>query len=114
MEPQCDMAAVVQAQLEAYQRKDIAAFVATYAPDIELYDHPGKRTLKGREALRQEYATFFTNMPNLTVEVKHRTVTQNYVVDEETVTPEPGKPSFVVSAVYKLEGCLISRVDFID
>ena len=114
MEPQCDMAALVQAQLEAYNRHDVAAFVATYTPTAELYDHPGTLTMKGRDAIRDSYGRLFERFPRLRAEVKHRTVTKNHVVDEETVTLEPGGPTFVATAVYKLDGCLISRVDFID
>lgn len=36
--------AVVQRQLEAYNARDLEAFVAQYADDVELYRPPAART----------------------------------------------------------------------
>ena len=48
--------AVVQAQLEAYNARDLDAFLATYAENAELYEHPSKLLASGMAQLRERYA----------------------------------------------------------
>jgi len=45
---------IVQAQLDAYNAKDIEALLLTYAPDAEQYTLHGDRLAQGHEQLRSE------------------------------------------------------------
>jgi len=39
--------AIVQAQIEAYNARDIDVFLATYAEDAQLFEHPAKLLANG-------------------------------------------------------------------
>jgi hypothetical protein len=101
---------VVQQQLDAYNRHDLAAFVATYADDAELYRAPSVTpALKGRQALGDFYRDHRFNLPTLHAEVVHRIVLGNQVIDHERIT---GLRAEVVDAVaaYVVEQGLIRSV----
>ena len=107
-----DPEVIVQKQLEAYNARDIDAFLATYAKDIKLYNYPEILTSEGREALRNGYSGFFENTPDLHCEIRTRIVIGNKVIDEEFVTVNGGTISAV--AIYEVENGLISKVTFIQ
>ncbi|WP_374562685.1 nuclear transport factor 2 family protein [Ideonella sp.] len=89
--------AIVQRQLDAYNRHDLAAFVATYAEDAELYRVPATTpALKGRQALGEFYRDHRFNLPALHAELVHRTVLGDKVIDHERIT---GLGDGVVEAV---------------
>jgi hypothetical protein len=44
--------AIVQRQLDAYNAKDIEAWLATYAPDARQFEHPGKLLASSRVEIR--------------------------------------------------------------
>src|SRR5688572_28715534 len=50
---------VVQTQLDAYNRRDVSAFVATYATDAKLYAHPDRLIGSGIDQMRKDYASLF-------------------------------------------------------
>lgn len=113
MEPLCDIDALIDGHNAAYNSKDLAAFVATLDPDAEIYEHPGKLQLKGTEAITAHYRQLFAKLPELTVVVKHRTRLENHVVDEEALSLN-GEAIAGDVAVYRVESCLITRVDTIE
>lgn len=72
--------AVVQAQLEAYNAKDIDALLATYAPDAEQYVLHGERLAQGHAQMRERFLTRFFE-PDLHARLLSRTVVGAMVVD---------------------------------
>ena len=72
--------ATVQAQLDAYNAKDIDALLDTYAPDAEQYTISGELLAKGREQLRARFLLRFGE-PDLHAQLVSRTVVGNFVVD---------------------------------
>jgi uncharacterized protein (TIGR02246 family) len=80
---------VVQAQVDAYNRHDIEAFLNTYAPEVEIYDHPDKLRLSGLEQMRKSYTAFFSKHPTVTAIITNRIVQGQYVIDHEAVTGLP-------------------------
>ena len=110
--PACLPVDVVQTQLEAYNRRDVAAFVATYAPDAEIYDHPGVLRLKGREALTERYSRAFQRAPGGYADIKNRIVIGTVVIDHELAYLAKGRLLAEVAAIYTVKDCLIQRVDF--
>ncbi|WP_420150944.1 nuclear transport factor 2 family protein [Spirosoma sp.] len=103
---------LVQKQLEAYNARDIDAFLATYADDVELYDLPDKLILKGKDAMRKDYGAFFNAAKSLRCEIVNRIVLNNTVIDHEKVTVNPQKPASQAVAIYKVENGLIKKVYF--
>jgi len=51
--------AVVQAQLDAFNAKDVEALMRTYAPNAEQFVLHGERLAKGHEELRPRYMARF-------------------------------------------------------
>jgi len=105
---------VVQRQLNAYNARDIDAFIATYHPDVRLYDFPDTLRRQGHDALRQIYGRMFAQLPDLHAQVPRRIVMGNHVIDEEIVTGLPNGRVLNATAVYEVRDGLITRVWFID
>jgi hypothetical protein len=110
---QLDLTAPVQAQLEAYNRRDLEAFLACYAPDCRMEDGAGAVMAADREAMRPSYAALFANSPDLHLDVPTRIVAGSYVIDEEHGTGArlPGFSEEVHGAVvYRVADGLIRHV----
>ena len=105
-----DPATVVQRQLDAYNRRDLDAFVATYADDTKVYRMPTTEpTLSGKHELAEFYRTARFNQPALHAELVHRSVLGGTVVDHERITGLRADPLEAV-AVYAVEDGLIRTV----
>lgn len=105
--------AVVQRQLDAYNARDLEAWVATYAPHACQYELPAKLLASGTDAMRARMAIRFAE-PNLHARLVSRTVMGALVVDHEVVTrtfPE-GPGSVEVLAVYEVRAGLIVSASF--
>jgi putative hydrolase of HD superfamily len=105
---------VVQRQLDAYNAKDLAGWLATYAPDARQYEHPGRLLAEGHEQIRARTAPRFTE-PNLHARLLKRTVMGPVVIDHEDVSrtfPEgPGRIELV--CIYLVEDGLIRSASFV-
>jgi hypothetical protein len=105
--------AVVQAQLDAYNAKDIEALLETYAVDAEQYTLHGERLAKGRDELRPRFLARFSE-PDLHARVLSRTVMASLVVDHELVTrnfPE-GLGTVEMICVYEVVNGRIQTASF--
>lgn len=76
---------VVQRQLDAYNAKDVAALLAIYADDAEIFAHPAKLLARGTAALRERFTTRFQE-PNLHAALQRRIVLGAFVLDHEVIT----------------------------
>ncbi|MBR9845643.1 MAG: hypothetical protein GYB35_05805 [Algicola sp.] len=104
--------AVVQRNLEAYNARDIDAFMNDYAADVKLYAYPNTLQTEGKEAMRKSYKDWFERTPDLRAFIKKRIVIGNKVIDEEQVTAN-GK-IFEAVAIYEVENGKIIKVTFIQ
>jgi hypothetical protein len=118
--------AVVERQLDAYNRRDIDAFMACYAEDVELLRFPPRRFNPRRllapvraklgqprkRAMRDTYERLFRNTPDLHAEIVARVVHGNIVIDHERVTGQ-ARGEFTTVAIYEVHAHLIRRVWFI-
>jgi hypothetical protein len=77
--------AVVQAQLDAYNAKDLDALMATYAPDATQFALHGDLLARGHDRIRPRYEQRFLE-PDLHARLLSRTVMGNFVTDLEIVT----------------------------
>ena len=105
--------AVVQAQLDAFNAKDLDALMATYAPDAQQFALHGDLLAQGHAALRERYALRFSE-PDLHARLVSRTAIGNMVVDAEIITrnfPE-GVGTLEMLCVYEVVGGLIVRASF--
>lgn len=101
----------VLAQMEAYNNRDLNAFMDAYAEDIQLYNYPNQLSTKGKEQMKTGYAQFFENTPDLNYTVPKRMVIGNIVIDEERITVN-GK-QFSAVAIYEIANGKISKVTFL-
>jgi putative hydrolase of HD superfamily len=105
--------AVVQAQLDAFNARDIDALMRTYAPDAEQFALHGERLAKGHDELRPRYAARFTE-PDLHARLLSRTVMGNWVTDLELITrnfPE-GVGTLEMLCIYEVVDGRIQRASF--
>ncbi len=110
--PQDQPEAVVQRQLEAFNRHDIEAFVETYSPDIEIFTLDGERISQGRQSMRAYYGERFESAPKLHCDILNRIVQGNYVIDHEHLTGYADGGTFDGIAIYELHRGEIRRVWF--
>jgi hypothetical protein len=104
---------VVQRQLDAYNAKNLEAWLAAYSEDAKQYELPGKILASGHAEIRARSAPRFLE-PNLHARLLSRTVLGNVVIDHEDVSrtfPEgPGQVELV--CVYLVEKGKIQSVSF--
>ena len=103
--------ALAQRQLNAYNCRNIDAFLEPYADDVELYNFPDKLIGKGKEGMRKNYAKMFDNTPNLHCELLGRIVQSNVVIDKERV--QSGDKIIEAIAMYHIENNKIKKVYFV-
>ena len=104
---------VVQRQVNAYNARDIEAFLATYAEDARLYEFPDKPLASGQAALRKNYTGLFASVPNLHCRITHRISSGNFVIDREEVTGPPNGRVLRAVAIYEVRDQRIARVWFL-
>jgi putative hydrolase of HD superfamily len=107
-------AVLAEAQLAAYNARDLDAFAACFADDVEVYDFPGVLSLSGRDAFRTRFIERFKS-EGLEAIAVHRTVVGNRVIDHERVWLDGRSNSAPIDLVviYTVRDGLIARVDFI-
>jgi hypothetical protein len=101
---------IVQRQLDAYNAKDLDAFMRLWREDAEIFEHPATLVARGTEQIRERHRLRFTE-PNLHGRLLQRLVMGPMVVDHERVTrtfPEgPGQLEVIVT--YEVRGELLAR-----
>lgn len=101
--------AIVQRQVNAYNARNIDAFLDTYSRDIEIF-RGEKLILKGIDQMRPGY-DFLNKVSTLYCQIENRIVINNKVIDKEKVTFE-GETTQAV-AIYEVENGKIKKVTFI-
>lgn len=107
-----EIEAIVQRNLDAYNARDIDAFMKDYADDVKLYAYPNTLRTEGKEAMRKSYASWFEQTKDLRAFIKKRIVIGNKVIDEEQVTANG--QIFNAVAIYEVENGKITKVTFIQ
>ena len=103
----------VQKQPEAYNARDIDAFMRWWADDCQYYEFPGRLLASGAAEIRERHFARFKDS-NLFGTLIKRIAVANVVVDQEVVTrtfPEgPGEVDVV--AIYEVENGKIAKAWF--
>jgi hypothetical protein len=105
--------AVVQAQLDAFNAKDIDALMRAYAPDAEQFALHGERLASGEGEIRPRYVARFAE-PDLHARLLSRTAMGNVVIDLELITrnfPE-GLGTLEMLCIYEVVDGRIRRASF--
>ncbi|MEL6918988.1 MAG: nuclear transport factor 2 family protein, partial [Bacteroidota bacterium] len=102
---------IVQKQLDAYNKRDIEAFLDTYTDDVKVFNFPEELRYTGKKKMRENYAPFFESTPDLNCEIKNRISIGNKVIDEEYLTINGN--NFSAVAIYEVENGKIAKVTFV-
>ena len=108
-----DAEAVVARQLDAYNARDIDAFMAAWREDAEYFEHPDRLLARGAAEIRIRHEIRFKE-PDLHGKLIARFSVDNLVIDREVVTrnfPE-GRGTVDVIAIYQVDGDTIARAWF--
>lgn len=104
--------AVVQRQVDAYNARDLARFVAEYHDDVRIFRLPATEpAIAGKAALAEYYATERFKLANLHADILGRIAFGNKVIDHERITGVRTHP-FEVAAVYEVVDGRIARAWF--
>ena len=106
---------IVQRQLDAYNARDIEAFLRVFADDAQAFELGASApTLVGKAAFRARYSELFANSPALYSKVVTRTCFANVVIDVEHISGRNESTEIhEVMAIYEVAEELISRVHFV-
>jgi len=104
---------LAQEQLDAYNNRDIDAFMKPYSDDVKVYQFPDKLLYEGSGAMRSQYTRYFNMTPDLHATLVNRIVQGNTVIDQEEVTRVTGEEPAKAIAIYKIRNNKIAEVYFI-
>lgn len=105
---------IVQRQVEAYNARDIEAFLSFYADDVVIRRLPsGEVAWDGKEAMRPRYTERFAENPDLFCAITQRIVHGDWVIDHELVTGVKDRPRVRAVATYEVKNGLIQNVWFL-
>ncbi|MEO1054809.1 MAG: amidohydrolase family protein [Bacteroidota bacterium] len=104
---------VVQRQVNAYNARNLDAFLATYTDDVMIYEHPNTLLVNGRDEMIARYTERFKSK-KLHAEILDRIVSARRVIDKERVTGRDDGQIVNAVAIYEVnEEGLIYKVWFI-
>jgi len=104
---------IVQQQVNAYNSRNIDAFVACHHPDVELFNFSENTPfIVGTTKVHTVYQDIFNNSPNLHTEILHRIVLGNRVIDHERITGRKGVDVLEMVAIYEIADGLIRKAHF--
>mgnify|MGYP000309546628 CR=1 FL=1 len=103
---------VVQKQLEAYNQRNIEAFMSVMAPDVTFHDFSdGIQTITGKKECRRFYSALFEASPSLYSTIITHTVFGNKVIDHESITGRNGnKQVLELVLIYEVQNEKIFKV----
>ncbi|MBK8171156.1 MAG: nuclear transport factor 2 family protein [Sandaracinaceae bacterium] len=99
----------VEAQLIAYNARDVDKFMPCFTEDCVVEDGQGNVLMQGNDAMRKSYKAMFEANPLLHCDVVTRIRAGEYVVDEERVRGR-GPAEIHVVVVYRLRSEQIAHV----
>jgi len=102
-----------QGQLEAYNKKDLEAFLVWYHPQVKVYDLDSETlTYEGKNQMRARYEKLFRNS-GLHCKLLNRMAVGKTVIDHEEVRRDFGHDPFYAIAIYRVDDQgLITSVRF--
>ena len=103
---------IVQENLDAYNARDIDAFMASFDEDVEMYIFNSKEPwAKGLADVRKYYDALFQSSPNLFSKIIKRIVFDNKVIDHESITEREGRSEVVeMVLIYEVENEKIQKI----
>lgn len=102
---------IVNQRMAAHNNHDLAAFLATYSDEIQIYNFPNNKIgKKGKAHLKSIFEPLFASAA-VSVELHQQIEQGKYVINEETVLRQGEKFRYV--SIYEVKDGLIQSVRFI-
>jgi len=98
---------VVKKQVNAYNARDLDAFVSFYHPDATVYRYPDEILAAGELEIRERYRMRFDESPALHAEIVNRITLGKYVIDEERITGIDGDVPLYAVVIYEVSDGII-------
>lgn len=93
---------IVQKQVNAYNARDIDAFVSFYHPEATVYRFPDHVLASGWKEIYERYQRRFSEAPRLHCEIINRIVSGDFVIDEEVITGLPDEGIIEAVVIYEV------------
>ena len=77
---------VVDAQIEAYQARDVQRFLSCYADDASAVLFDGTPIFADKQVMREQYGKLFADSPGLRLTIANRMTAGAFVVDQEEIS----------------------------
>lgn len=104
--------AIVQKQIDAYNSRNMEAFLSFYADDAKIYYFPEKLNLDGKETIRKVYDPYFKGAISIECRITKRIVRGNMIIDEQFVNYNGTETSGVI--IYEIAMGKIVKATYID
>jgi hypothetical protein len=103
---------IAQAQLDAYNKRDLKAFIDLFADDVCIYNFSdGSKTIEGKAACEVFYKNMFALSPQLHSTLMNRIVFDNKAFDHESITGRFGNTeAYEVVMIYEIRDEKIFKV----
>lgn len=105
---------LAQAQLDAYNQRNLEAFLLPYDDSVAVYTFPNLLQYRGKTQMRKVYGEMFQNLPDLHCTLLNRMVLENTVIDHELVVFRKGQQPLKAIAIYKIKDGKIAEVYFLQ
>ena len=104
---------LADAQLKAYNQRNLEAFLVPYSDSVKVYLAPNKLMYQGKKRMADTYVYMFKAYPELNCKVINRITEGNVVIDQERVFLSKDSPILEAIAVYRVHAGKITEVMFI-
>ncbi len=98
----------VQMQLDAYNARDLEAFISCYAADVVITEPDGTPMISGHPEMRIRYGAVFDRPGVLHASLVHRVRAGSWTVDEERLVS--GDLQMEALVAYQVVDGIITRV----
>ena len=100
-------------QLEAYNNRDIEAFLKPYSDSVKVYNDRRELLYQGKETMRAQHGNMFARTPDLNCNLLNRIAVNNTVIEHEEVTFGEWRKIYSI-VMYKVTKGKIQEVHFLD
>lgn len=104
---------LAQAQLDAYNQRNLETFLLPYDDSVAVYTFPNQLQYRGKAEMRKVYGQMFQHLPDLHCTLVNRMVQGNTVIDQESVVFRKGEKPLQAIAIYKIKDGKIAEVYFL-
>ena len=103
---------LIQKQLDAFNQRDVDAFMNTFAEKVKVYEFPNTLLYDHIEEMGSQYGRMFARTPDLNSKLLNRITLGETVIDHQKITINPNEAPIEVIIIYIINNKKISEVFF--